>query len=581
MPIALSILLPFAELAGIAIGTVSTAVGVTALSNKVEDYIEDNPEQAEKIFAMIMPEQGLAALFNKEADSGDEEVSDEEVEVDSRSKKEIVLEGVRRAREGKGNYSSPDATGPAVSGQGNVIRGLKEAGKIRQDNDPNYDASKKYQGYKKWTKKADGGIMGGNKTYHQVRDQFMPMDSESMGYANGGGVGSMMQPKKVAIQGGVENYKPSEMVTAPKKAKSSPDHPSTELAYITQAEKDLLIKKDLHNSLNGSANKGPSGIISLNGGFGEPGGFQGGGNQSAAESGNKGAFGGGAENRARASAIRSAAINAGAGQKVNAGFFGGKYNDTVTQAEIAAAKAARNNPNNVFGAGAYDRTRGFGSTGLGGLMQGFNPLSMILGLINPFLGIASRGIMGLKNKFNDVTNNPDDLSLRERLTGYKTQAEYDKARTDRQVASRRDKMQSRIDQGYNSIFGMRTGPITDQQRATLANLNTQTGVSNNVIGGDPTSTRFDGFAPRIGLQTQPTQLFDPNNIQSLIDNAALTNSKLPGNDKFAEVTQMDLDRKNQFGNLDYGTAKDIGMISPGLTQEEFEGIKSGAITAVG
>jgi ABC-type nitrate/sulfonate/bicarbonate transport system substrate-binding protein len=86
MPIALSILLPFAELAGIAIGTVSTAIGVTALSNKVEDYIEDNPEQAEKIFAMIMPEQGLAALFNKEADSGDENISDEEAEVEEKPK---------------------------------------------------------------------------------------------------------------------------------------------------------------------------------------------------------------------------------------------------------------------------------------------------------------------------------------------------------------------------------------------------------------------------------------------------------------------------------------------------------------
>jgi hypothetical protein len=42
---------------------------------------------------------------------------------------------------------------------------------------------------------AAGGITG-NKTYHQVRDQFMPMDSESMGYAYGGGVGSMMQPKR-------------------------------------------------------------------------------------------------------------------------------------------------------------------------------------------------------------------------------------------------------------------------------------------------------------------------------------------------------------------------------------------------
>ena len=42
---------------------------------------------------------------------------------------------------------------------------------------------------------ADGG-MAGDKTYHQVRDQFMPMDSESMGYAYGGGVGSMMQPRQ-------------------------------------------------------------------------------------------------------------------------------------------------------------------------------------------------------------------------------------------------------------------------------------------------------------------------------------------------------------------------------------------------
>jgi hypothetical protein len=84
------------------------------------------------------------------------------VEKDTRSKKEIVLEGVRRAREGKGNYSSPDATGSAVSGRGNVIRGLEDAGKIRKGPDPNYDPSKKYQGYKRFIrpKKADGGAIG-------------------------------------------------------------------------------------------------------------------------------------------------------------------------------------------------------------------------------------------------------------------------------------------------------------------------------------------------------------------------------------------------------------------------------------
>ena len=71
---------------------------------------------------------------------------------------------------------------------------------------------------------------------------------------------------KIAIQGGVDNYLGEQpQVQAPKKWKSAPNHPETELAYITKAEKNLLLKKDLHNSLNGKPNKGPSGIISLNG----------------------------------------------------------------------------------------------------------------------------------------------------------------------------------------------------------------------------------------------------------------------------------------------------------------------------
>jgi len=42
---------------------------------------------------------------------------------------------------------------------------------------------------------ATGGITG-NKTYHQYHDQFVPIDSEGAGYANGGGVGSMMKAKR-------------------------------------------------------------------------------------------------------------------------------------------------------------------------------------------------------------------------------------------------------------------------------------------------------------------------------------------------------------------------------------------------
>ena len=67
-------------------------------------------------------------------------------------------------------------------------------------------------------------------------------------------------------QGGVKNYLGNQkMVKAPLHWQSAPNHPTTELAYITQKEKDLLIKKDLHKSLKGGVNRGPSGIMSLNG----------------------------------------------------------------------------------------------------------------------------------------------------------------------------------------------------------------------------------------------------------------------------------------------------------------------------
>ena len=57
------------------------------------------------------------------------------------------------------------------------------------------------------------------------------------------------------MQGGVKNYLGKQkMVKAPTKWQSGPDKPSTELAYITEAEKDLLVKKDLHNSLKDGPN---------------------------------------------------------------------------------------------------------------------------------------------------------------------------------------------------------------------------------------------------------------------------------------------------------------------------------------
>ena len=74
---------------------------------------------------------------------------------------------------------------------------------------------------------------------------------------------------KPVKQGGVFNYLGKQKtVSAPRRWRSSPKHPIAHLAYITKDEEKILVDLDLYNSLKGKPNKGPSGIMSLNGGGG-------------------------------------------------------------------------------------------------------------------------------------------------------------------------------------------------------------------------------------------------------------------------------------------------------------------------
>jgi len=96
--------------------------------------------------------------------------------------------------------------------------------------------------------------------------------------------------KKPIVQGGVDNYLGKQpQVVAPRKWQSAPDKPETELAYITKAEKDLILKKNIHGGLERGPNMGPSGIMSLDS-FGDVGGAgASGGDTSAGGGANEGA----------------------------------------------------------------------------------------------------------------------------------------------------------------------------------------------------------------------------------------------------------------------------------------------------
>ena len=224
------------------------------------------------------------------------------------------------------------------------------------------------------------------------------------------------------MQGGVKNYWGNQkMVNAPLKWRSGPQHPSTELAYITKKEKDLLVKKDLHGSLKGGVNKGPSGIVSLNGfGSTDPDQNVSGSQISAAETGNFSGFsgtGGGSgpelppgvtrKPSKTAQDFRAAAINAGAGQRVNPGFFDSRT--TLSPNERLLAKTYRNRRNakgelvNRFAKKAYR------NTGQGGL-RGFLTSGGFFG--NLLRGVGQK--FGWGKKYNEPTydmSEDNDLGL--------------------------------------------------------------------------------------------------------------------------------------------------------------------------
>ena len=113
-----------------------------------------------------------------------------------------------------------------------------------------------------------------------------------------------------------------------------------------------------------------------------------------------------------------------------------------------------------------------GGSGIGSLLASIFGLAMGI----PGLGLLTGGLGSLKNKFGDTFSNFNETMRGiNPVTGKaNTQAEYEAMVADRRTQSRIDKMQERINRGYNQIgignFTKQTGPITDNQRATLAGL---------------------------------------------------------------------------------------------------------------
>ena len=150
MPIAAPLLIPFAEAIGIAIA----GRGLMEISEQVQKFMQNNPDVSQKILSMITPQtEGLSGLLAKKKEPTEEiqdtEVAEPKRRLTSEEKSQRIKEAVRRGKEGRGNYSDPDAEGPAVSIRGNVIRVAEDIGlaskkrNAPKDSDPDPESGEK------------------------------------------------------------------------------------------------------------------------------------------------------------------------------------------------------------------------------------------------------------------------------------------------------------------------------------------------------------------------------------------------------------------------------------------------------
>ena len=278
------------------------------------------------------------------------------------------------------------------------------------------------------------------------------------------------------MQGGVKNYRPSKMVTAPRIAKSSPDTPTAKLAYITPEEEKILIDLNLYGSLKGKPNRGPSGIPSLEGDFGGPGGF----------GGYEGGGGGRQDNDVSGSKDRGTGDYRVTNRAVQDAY---NKNRAIREAnERAADKLAGRDPRL---SGGIKTNRG-PMGGLGSLIM--SGLGMLMGI--PGLGLLTGGFDKLKGGLGSLNETLADF--REKTTGFRTQKEYDAARQQRQLQSRLDNLYDRKAKGKNF------------SQKNIDMLESQYGLSPSTAQNVLTGRDLKGFTPsRMGLQTTMTPMAKP------------------------------------------------------------------------
>jgi len=288
-------------------------------------------------------------------------------------------------------------------------------------------------------------------------------------YANGG----------VASQGGMKNYLGEQpMVNAPQNWRSGPDSPPTELAYITQPEKELILRSNIHGSLANGPNEGPSGIMSLD------------------SQGDKGTYGQAGQSYGDQERYTSTDVTGP--QNIH----GGTTKTIGPTTPKDTFKQSWSGPKGWFGGGGYRNLNVPGDTSQGHQSR--------FGIGNLFRGAMSM-FGGIPGKIGSMLSHINPGKLRgwnEQYGRYNTQDEYEQARTNR-------RNQKNIERILN-----RKAPITEMTYKNLARYGMNPEDMPGV-GSTPTSRAIDKDYAR-GMNTYEGP-FSRSHLQSLANKQALTN----------------------------------------------------------
>ena len=163
MILAAPLVIPFAKAVGLSVGT----LGVAALADKVNDYIEANPEESMKILSTIIPNVGIGQIFMSKEDKISledlEDMTDEEAQdLTKEEKAELMKQAGKSGGKNKRQTMIDIAGKLGLGGEGKEKQDMEYEADERYDEGGVEDAPKPKFDYTKFFRKrrADGGTIG-------------------------------------------------------------------------------------------------------------------------------------------------------------------------------------------------------------------------------------------------------------------------------------------------------------------------------------------------------------------------------------------------------------------------------------